>query len=251
MSKARPFLPAFLLWLAALFSLFACRPVKQTAYFPTITKDTILQNTTTRNLDMDIKPGDALAISVASASSDLSTQFNTGGSSEGGGYHVDRAGNIQLFRLGSVKAAGLTRSTLAKKLESDLSPWLKEPIVTVNFLNRQVTVMGEVGTPGIIDLKADQISVIDAIVRSGDFTENAQRENVLVIRESAAGKEFRHINPLDPAIFSSPYYYLQDGDIVYIKPEKEKGKEKLPVQQTISYIITGISLITLLIRGFR
>ncbi|HEV7330153.1 MAG TPA: polysaccharide biosynthesis/export family protein [Flavisolibacter sp.] len=251
MSKARPSQTAVLLCITALCSLFACGPAKKTAYFPTITRDTVLQNTATRNLDMDIKPGDALAISIASASSELSSQFTTGGSGEGGGYHVDRAGNIQLFRLGTIRAAGLTRSSLAKKLESELSPWLKEPIVTVNFLNRQVTVMGEVGSPGIIDLKADQISVIDAIVRSGDFTENAQRENVMVIRETAAGKEFRHINPLDPAIFSSPYYYLQDGDMVYIKPEKEKGKEKLPVQQTVSYIITGISLITLLIRGFR
>ena len=251
MSKARPQLPAVFLCFWVLISLIACQSPKKTAYFQTIRRDTVLQNTVARNFDLKIKPGDQLTISIASASPELSELFNTapGGEAGTGGYAVDKNGQIQLYKLGTVKAAGLSRTELEEKLYQDLGPYLKDPVVSVRFANHRVTVLGAVGSPGVINLTADQISVLDAVGQSGDLAENAKRENILVIRQTEAGKEFRHLNLLDHSVFQSPYFYLQNEDVVYVEPEPKKEVSR--TTQFFSYIISGISILSLIISRIR
>jgi polysaccharide export outer membrane protein len=252
MSKARPLLPAFLLCIAALCGLFACKPAKNTAYFQTIPKDTVLRNTVTRNFDLAIKPGDILSITIASASPELSASFNTAPGGEGGiigGYLVGKEGTIEIYKLGAIKVSGLTRVALQEKLRQDLAPYLKDPLVTVRFANHRATVLGAVGNPGVIPLTADGVTVLEAIGQSGDLAQNSKREKVLVIRQTAEGKEFHHLNLLDHSVFTSPYFYLQNEDVVYVEPEPEK--EKAGLTQVFSYIISGISIISLLISRIR
>ena len=240
----------------ALFWLLSCSPPKNLAYFQTLPRDTVLQNTVSKNFEIKIAPDDVLAITIASSSPELSGLFNasasggiTAGSGTPSGYLVDKKGNIQLYKLGNVKVSGLTREELQEKLEKDLSPYLKEPVVTVRFVNHKVVVLGEVGSPGVLPLAGEQVSLIEALGEKGDLTENARRDNILVIRQTAAGKEFRRLNLLDHSVFSSPYFYLQNEDVVYVEPEVKKNEPK--VQQTVSYIITGISLLTLIISRIR
>ncbi|NTS43761.1 polysaccharide export protein [Flavisolibacter sp. BT320] len=210
-----------------------------------------MQNTVTQNFDLKIKPGDQLVITIASASPELSTLFNTapGGEAGTGGYLVDKEGNITLYKLGDVKVAGLTRTELKTKLLKDLSPYLKDPVVTVRFANHRVTVLGEVGNPGVINLTGEGITLLEAIGQSGDLTENGKRDRILVIRQAEEGKEFRHLNLLDHSVFTSPYFYLRNEDVVYVEPEEKKETPK--TQQTISYIITGISILSLIISRIR
>lgn len=251
MCKARPLLPAVLLPLLAVCCLAACQAPKKTAYFQTIQRDTVLQNTVTKNFDLKIRPGDQLAITIASASAELSGQFNTapGGEGGAGGYAVDKAGKIRLYKLGDMKAAGLSRAELREELERQLQPYLKDPVVTVNFVNHKVTVLGAVGSPGVITLTSDQLNILEAIGQSGDLAENSQREKVLLIRQTEAGKEFRHLNLLDHSIFTSPYFYLQNEDVVYVEPEPKKEASR--TTQIYSYIISGISIIALIVNWIR
>jgi polysaccharide export outer membrane protein len=233
-------------------SLLSCSAPKNTAYFQTISRDTVLQHTVSRNFDLKIAPDDLLAISIASASPELSGLFNassgagaTSGAGASSGYLVDKKGNIRLYKLGDVKVAGLTRAELRERLQQELAPYLKEPVVTVQFANHRITVLGEVGSPGVKIVPNEQLTLLEAIGQSGDLTEKAKKNKVLVIRQTEAGKEFRHLNLLDHSVFASPYFYLQNEDVVYVEPEKPKQSSQ-QTQQIISYVITGISLLTLL-----
>lgn len=234
----------FLLILSALLS---CSTPKNTAYFQTLPRDTVLQNTVSKNWDLKIKPDDLLSIGVTSASSELSNLYNSaqaGGTTPG--YLVDKNGNVQFFKLGDVKVAGLTRDEVKANLQKELSPYLKDPVVTVRFANNHVTVLGEVGSPGVRQISTDQISIWDLIGESGDLKETAKRESVLIIRQTDTGKVFKHVNLLDHSIFSSPYYYLRNEDLVYVEPDpKKKSSQSAP--QIISYVISGVSLITFLV----
>lgn len=247
MLKAIHPIPAPFVFLLVLPVFFSCSAPKNTAYFQTLPRDTVLLNTVGKNWDLKIKPDDLLSIGVTSASSELSSLYN---SAQGGGgtpgYLVDKNGNIQFFKLGDVKAAGLTRDELKTNLLRELSPYLKDPVVTVRFANNHVTVLGEVGSAGVRQITTEQISVWDLLGESGDMKETAKKQNVLVIRQTDSGKVFKHLNLLDHSIFTSPYYYLQNGDIVYVEPDpKRKSTQSAP--QIISYVVSGISIITYLV----
>jgi polysaccharide biosynthesis/export protein len=249
-------LPAYTVWLLMLCCFTSCKTPTGIAYFQTIKKDTTLQNTVAKDFDLTIRPDDLLSISITSASPELSALFNSAqgsGSSTGTaapGYLVDKNGNIQLYKLGNVKLAGLTRTAAKEKLEADLAPYLKEAVVTVRLANNRITVLGEVGSPGVIDMPTDQISILEAIGRSGDLSKNAKKENILIIRQTGSGKEFRHLDLSDHSVFTSPYFYLQNGDVVYVEPET-KRKEPLNPQQVIAYAISGISILSLIISRIR
>jgi polysaccharide biosynthesis/export protein len=251
MSKTILRLPAYIVSLLLVFGCSSCKAPRDLTYFQTIKGDTTLQNTVSKNFDLKIKPDDLLSIGITSASPELSTLFNSaqGTGTTTAGYLVDKKGNIQLYKLGDVKVADLTRTEVKEKLQADLSPYLKDPVVTVRIASNRITVLGEVGSPGSIDLPTDQISVLEAIGKSGDLTKDAKKDNILVIRQTEAGKEFRHLNLLDHSVFSSPYFYLQNGDVVYVEPEKKS--EPLKPQQLIAYVISGISIVTLLASRIR
>lgn len=230
--------------------LLSCATPKNTAYFQTIKKDTTLSSTATKNFDLKIVPGDLLSVNITSASPELSSLFNSASSGSTTGYLVDKAGNIQFYKLGNIKVTGLTRTQVKEKLEADLAPYLKDPVATVRFTNHKITVLGEVGSPGVLDLATDQLTLLEAIGKSGDLTKNAKRENILVIRQTESGKEFRHLNLLDHSIFTSPYYYLQNEDVVYVEPERAKADGQ-KTQQTISYVLSGISILTLILSRIK
>lgn len=253
MLKTIQFLKTAVLVALAACSFSACTTPKNISYFQTITRDTILQNTVTKNFDLKIVPDDLLSIGIASSSPELSGLFNassgggaTSGSGSSSGYLVDKKGNIQLYKLGDVKVAGLTRNELKEKLQQSLVPYLKDAVVSVRFSNHRIVVLGEVSSPGVLPMATDQMTVLEAIGQSGDVKETGRRTNVLVIRQTETGKEFRHLNLSDHSIFTSPYYYLQNEDVVYVEPDpKQKSTQTTP--QIISYVISGISIITLLI----
>jgi len=260
------FYPLFVLVLSlCLFS--SCKIIKPTAYFNTINKDTTVKQFVDRNMESKIVTNDLLGISVSSlnkiedefynisslSSSPVSTATlgaSTQSTTSGSGYTVDVNGNIEIHNLGKIHAEGMTRRQLKDSLENKLLPFLKDPIVSVSFLNRRVTVLGEVIKPQVLDLQEEQMSLLDALAITGDVTPYALKRDILIIRQTPTGKTFKHVNLEDQSLFadSSHWYYLQSGDIVYVEPNLRKminDQRELRTQQTLSIAIGVLSLLLL------
>jgi polysaccharide biosynthesis/export protein len=238
----------------------SCAPVKNVVYFENLQKDTTLHNLVNNNFELKIRKNDLLNINIISPEPVSTALFNgsqsistssstTGGSSAGasGGYLVDNDGNIVMYKLGIVHVEGLTRNELKEHLQKDLAPYLKDAVVTIRFLSNRVTMLGEVAHPQVIAMPNEQISLLEAIAQSGDLTFTGRRDNILVIRETPNGKQFKRLNLNDNSIFYSSFYYLKPDDVVYVEPTKFKIKNTGQTGQIIGYALSGVSVaITLL-----
>ncbi len=179
-----------------------------------------------------IQPGDRLSI-VVNASNQLSAApYNLGSSATGtsgggattggGGYLVEADGTIQFPQLGKIQVAGMKRKQLVDVLSKTLVKYVNDPIVTIEFLNFKITVLGEVGHQGTFTIPEGKVTLIDAIGLAGDLPFTARRDNITVIREKNGIREFGKISVLSKNAFSSPYFVLQQNDVVYVEPTKEK-----------------------------
>jgi len=240
-----------LLFSAALFVISSCSPLRKQLYFKDLNRDTTLRNVVSENFDLKIMKNDVLGINVVSLSPDVA--FYNGSSAASGaaapsGYSLDSNGNIKFVKLGFIHALGLTRKQLKDTLELALVPYLRDAIVTVSFLNRHVTMLGAV-SPQVLSFSDDNMTILDALAKSGDIGEKGRMDNVLVIRDENKSKVFKRLNLQKVSIFYSPYYYLQPNDIVYVEPPK--NKTPLTLLQVFSYVTTGLSLIFLLVSVFK
>lgn len=236
----------------------SCTPAKHVIYFENLQKDTILHNLADNNFEQKISKNDILSINIISPDPVTTPLFNgvsSSGTSSGsssststsGGYLVDNDGNIALYKLGVIHVEGLTRNQLKQKLQKDLTPYLKDAVVNIRFLNNRITILGEVSRPQVITIPNERISILEAIGQSGDLTFTGRRDNILVIRETENGKQFKRINLNDKSIFYSPFFYLKADDVVYVEPTKSRINNTLQNQQIIGYILSGITIaITLL-----
>ena len=251
--------------LGYIVSLGSCKPVKNVVYFQNVQNDTNIPTFVDTNFELRIRKNDLLGITIISPDPITTPLFNgsqsisvgTGesvGTNSGtaNGYLVDNDGNIEIYKLGTIRVEGLTRKQLKQRLQRDLAPYLKDAVVTVRFLNNKVSVLGEVTKPQVINIPNEQISLLEAIAQSGDLTFTGRRDNILVIRETPNGKQFKRINLIDSSLFNSPFYYLQPNDIVYVEPTEFKIKSTAQNAQVIGYVLSGLSifitLLSLLIR---
>lgn len=250
--------------LGYIVSLGSCTPVKKVVYFENIQRDTTLNDLVNNNFELRIRKNDLLGINIISPDPVSTPLFNglqsvattsvDPGGSKGTkeGYLVDNSGNIEIYKLGTVHAEGLTRNELKQRLQTGLAPFLKEAVITIRFLNNKVTILGEVTKPQVLSMPNEQLSLLEAIAQSGDLTFAGRRDNILVIRETETGKQFKRLNLNDNSIFHSPFYYLKPDDVVYIEPSETKLKNAGQNPQVISYIISGLSvLVTLLFYLFQ
>lgn len=138
-------------------------------------------------------------------------------------YVVDVNGEINFPILGKIKIGGLKKSEAANLIKEKLQPYLKDPIVTIQFLNYKITVLGEVKRPGTYTISNEHTSILQALGIAGDLTIYGRRDNVLLIREMEGGKkEYVRIDLNKTDILSSPFYYLQQNDIIYVEPNKTR-----------------------------
>ncbi len=246
--------------IATIVFLGSCTPVKNVVYFQNLQKDTTLHTFVNPNMELKIRKNDLLGINVISPDPVSTPLFNgvqssaapssTGGGPSGG-YLVDNDGNIVIYKLGIVHVEGLTRSELKNRLQKDLSPYLKDAVVTIRFLNNHVTLLGEVGRPGIVSMPNEQIPLLEAIGLSGDLTITGRRDNILVVRETATGKQLKRLNLNDNSIFYSPFYYLKPDDVVYIEPNRIKINSSSQTTQIVSYALSGLSIFITLLAYLR
>lgn len=152
-------------------------------------------------------------------------------------YLVDIKGNIDFPVLGQINLVGLTKSEAIKLISAKLNPYLKNAIVTIQFLNYKITVLGEVLRPGQYSINNERVTVLDALGLAGDMTIYGKRNNVLITRENNGKLEFVRLNLNTDEVFKSPYFYLQQNDVIYVEPNKVKSI----ASQNISLYLSAIS----------
>jgi polysaccharide biosynthesis/export protein len=138
------------------------------------------------------------------------------------GYMIGADGMITFPQVGKVKAIGLTKMQLAAEIENRLTKYLKQPSVTVRFLNYRVTVLGEVAKAGTFSIPNEKVTIVEALGMAGDITMYGKKNNVLVIREVNGVKQFGQIDLTKAAVFGSPYFYLQQNDVVIVESDNYK-----------------------------
>ena len=130
---------------------------------------------------------------------------------------------------------------------------MEDPYVRVELLNFRVNVLGEVAKPGPKRVETERYSVLDALADAGDLTPYGERSNILLIRETSTGKEYHHLNLNDASLLSSPYFYLQQNDVVYVEPNKirkdnaEYNQNNAFKVSVASAIVSGCSVVASLI----
>ncbi|MCM5527642.1 polysaccharide biosynthesis/export family protein [Parasegetibacter sp. NRK P23] len=216
-----------------------------------------------------IQKGDLLTIMVYSDNKDASDIYNqqqTGGSANanmnagntsnlpatGRGYQVDRNGMIYFHGLGDIKVEGKTKQEVAEMLKHSLDTLLRNPYAVVRFTNKKITVVGEVASPGMINLPDQQVSILDAIGLSGDLTVFGRRDNILVVREENGVRTTGRIDLRSPDIYKSPYFFLKQNDLVYVEPNRRKsaGNDQIFVRNVsiaaslLSVVTVAITLLT-------
>ncbi len=162
------------------------------------------------------------------------TPLTTMGNSSGGStaqllaYTVDGQGDIYFPVLGKISVAGKTRQEVAAYLQNRLveRELVRDPIVTVEYVNLGINILGEVNHPGRINIQKDYLTILDAIAFAGDLTINGQRENIMVLREVDGEDQTFIVNLCDrQEMLNSPAYYLQQNDIVYVMPNSKRQRE--------------------------
>ena len=220
------------------FLLAACQSYKKVPYLQDV--EAVNQATQQETLyDAKIMPKDLLTIVVSCTSPELAAPFNLTIASPSNlsiqytttqpvlqQYLVDNEGKISFPVLGALTVGGLTKKQAEQLIVDKLKPYMKEnPIVTVRMVNYKISVIGEVARPGTFTISNEKVNLLEALARAGDMTVYGLRDNVKLIREDANGKQQIVTLDLNNAeTILSPYYWLQQNDIVYITPNKAKAR---------------------------
>ncbi len=207
--------------------------------------------------DAKIMPKDLLTITVATTDPQAAAPFNLTIPSNVSNantsltsqpvlqqYLVDNEGNISFPVLGPLHIGGMTKSSVEDMIQEKLKPYLKEtPIVTVRMVNYKISVLGEVAHPGTFTVSNEKVNLMEALAMAGDMTVWGQRDNVKLIREDGQGqRRIVELNINDADIIHSPYFYLQQNDVIYVTPNKQKAKNSDIGNQT-SFWFSGTSIL--------
>jgi polysaccharide export outer membrane protein len=234
---------------------------KQVPYFTDLPKDSILQQDILNSTALKIQENDILAITVTSLNDEASAIFNMGSTSSvqgnGGGnvnpaltangFMVDESGSIQLPLVGSISVVGLTTKSARELVQSKLLNFLKEPVVSLRIVNFKVSVLGDVAKPGVYPIQNERTTVADALSMAGDLTITALRNNVLLVRETDGKRQYIRLDLQSKSLFDSPYFYLQNNDVLYVQPGNAKYASVDSSYRNVSIILSALSVIALII----
>lgn len=220
-----------------------------------------------QNGQIRIKPLDRLIVVVNSKDPELAVPFNSSTamnslSANGGGSSsnieslqtrtVDEQGCIVMPILGTIHCEGLTRNELARLIADKIveGGYINDPSVNVQFSDMKFSVIGEVASPGTFEIDRDRVSILDALAMAGDMTVYGMRNEVIVARETDGKRTIEMLDLTSKDVFNSPAYYLQQNDVVYVKPNKYKA-QSAEISQNRSFYLslvgTAISIATLTI----
>jgi polysaccharide biosynthesis/export protein len=207
----------------------------------------------TNQSDLKLQANDILALIISSPDVILSTPYSLVSPQLAGqnvapnspaNFLIGSDGMVNVPSLGTFKAAGLTIRELREEILKKVSTLLENPSVNVRLINFKVSVLGEVLAPGAITVENERITILEALSRAGDLTPYSNRQHIMIIREKNGVREQGEIDLKDTKFFTSPYYYLQQNDVVYVEPTKAKiAQIQQPVNTYLQPVQVGISAI--------
>lgn len=244
----------------AVMLLSSCGSTKDVAYFQNATQVDLSASQVL--FDARIMPKDELSITVSTTDPEAATPFNmtvpttytqntrsTYSQAMLQSYLVDNQGNIEFPIVGTLHLGGMTKSEAEQLIKTKIQPYMnanENPIVTVRMSSYKVSVLGEVNRPGSFTVSKEKVSILEALALAGDLTIYGVRNNVQLIREDASGqKAIYMLNLNDANIINSPYYYLQQNDIVYVTPNKVKAQNSSVGSMTTLWFSATSILISL------
>lgn len=250
----------YLLMLVTVAVFTGCGSSKNVAYFKN--SKSVDLSTSKMLYDARIMPKDQLTITVSTTNDAAAVPFNmtvptpytvnsrsTYSQAMLQTYLVDNEGKINFPIIGEVKVGGLTKSEAENLICSKIQPYMSElenPIVTVRMTGYQISVIGEVARPGTFTVSREKITVLEALAQAGDLTIYGVRNNVQLIREDSNGqKAIYFLNLNDANLINSPYYYLQQNDVLYVTPNKVKAQNSSVGSMTTLWFSATSILISL------
>ena len=264
--KRYPLFYALCLLMTGLALLSSCNASKEVVYFQDMRPgESEIKMPEVKSIL--VRPEDKISIIVNSRDPQLTDLFNlpyvsrqlgessfTGGMTRGtsqgvSGYTVDANGEIDFPVLGKIKVAGLQREDIAKYIKQELISrnLVKDPVVTVEFMNLCISVMGEVNTPGRFSIDRDRVTILDALSMAGDLTIYGNRSKVMVMRQEGDTQRVYGVNLTSGThVYSSPVYYLQQNDVVYVEPNHVKARQSTVNGNNVRSTSFWISLASLL-----
>ena len=251
------------IYLFALIALMSsCVSRKQLAYFQPITEasaDKINDYMQTQP-EPYIKVNDALVIMVTALDLEAVMPYNLPSAPHNSPsstneptvssyqyYTVDNNGDIDFPTLGKLHVAGLTQSEVINMIQDRLKGQIVNPVVTLRFLNAKITVLGEVRNPGTYALNNGRMTILEALGAAGDLTQYGKRDNLLIIRENNGTMEFARLNLRSDEIFTSPYFYLQQNDVIVVEPNQARTTSNQSISLWLSMIGTVSSAATVVV----
>ncbi|MDD7913380.1 polysaccharide biosynthesis/export family protein [Polaribacter ponticola] len=239
----------------------SCVSKKEIVYFQ---NDEIDQSKVSNSYRTIIKPDDLLQITITSQDIEAVRPFNLSavtystssnsaiGVAQQQTYLVDTNGEIEFPVLGKLKIGGLSRNEVIDFLKNKLSPdYIKEPNINIRIANYKISVMGDVQRPGSYSIPNERITILDALALAGDINISGQRNNILIIREENNKKVEYRVDLRSKDVLTSPVYYLQQNDVVYVEQNYARIQSASSNSSTSLFIsITGliITIVSLLTR---
>ena len=254
-----------LIFAAVTLFVASCAPQKRVWYIQDAT--TSLPETIIQDARRRIKPLDRLSIVITSKNPELAEPLNSLSSYNsvvGKGFSnissdqgvqiltVDENGVLELPLIGPIYCRDKTRHELAREIADKVidGGYVNDPLVNVQFSDMRIAVLGEVLRPGAYDVSRDRVSIFDALAMAGDLTLYGVRSDVAVIREVDGERTVEYVDLTTKDIFNSPVYYLQQNDVIYVKPNKYKAQAS-EINQNRSFYIslasTVVSIATLIV----
>jgi polysaccharide export outer membrane protein len=201
-----------------------------------------------------VQKNDLLAIRVFSTANGIEPKteapYNLPGDQGGNvGFLVDMNGDIEYPQIGIIHAEGLTREELANLIKNKLQGQLNQPSVIVRFLNYRVTILGEVRSPSTFTIPTERVTILEALGLAGDITEYGRKDNLKVMREVNGQREIGTIDLTSKNMFNSPFYYLQQNDVVFVEQtgKRVRQQEQQSLLQQIGIVTTIITAVALVL----
>ncbi|SEW49669.1 protein involved in gliding motility EpsA [Chitinophaga arvensicola] len=204
---------------------------------------------------LKIQPGDILQVTITTMDKEVSQIFSpaqvnaaaTGATGMEPGYLVDSTGYISLPVIGKINVKGRTTGQINDLIATELDKTIRNAYVSTRLVNFRISVLGDVARPGSFRIGAERASILDALSMAGDLNVTAKRDDIMIIREVDGIKTYASVNLNDSKTLSSPYYYLSNNDVIYVKPGPDKKFATSKTIQFLPAIIGVISLITTIV----
>ncbi len=248
------------LLLIVLALLSSCRQQKELLYFDTLGASDIQNTTAVEQKVYSIRANDILYIRVYTLDQNINMLFSaaSGASQSGGsyqlynedamyftGFSVREDGFVDIPLIGLIEVKGKTVEEAKALIVAKAHEQLKEPTVLVKLANFKVTLLGEVMRPGTYNYFNNQTTILEAIGKSGDLTDYGNRREVLVIRPTVSGSKSYRINLQNAALLTSPEYFIQPNDVIYVPPLKAKGMRMIASDYGVLFSAVSSTIATL------